>query len=845
MDPAYNMTPEPDPGYTELLGNGMGHQYRRPDASSSSLHAGGYGMLNDASYTHPSYDPSMHPYTNGHNSAYVSSYNTGKVTPPEPTHHSAYAPMPAPGFDYDQSSPRRLAVYSDITDEYGSTGVGNGTYLSTTSYEGEEHINSYGHSNGAPHDRPTGTLRSVAPQVTHGGSLNDPYYASNGNALMHGPSTGSQLPRPAPSLQPSAMATDLHSFIKPTVEEYLSTPNRLGYGERTVIVMSSKVAQKSYGNEKRFLCPPPTAILIGHSWWTDVRNGPDESDIKLCPPRVVVSISGEAPPQEGTIEWTSSTGKSLDVNDPPPWHSTTYIGRCVGKQLFISELDEKRKKVEALAAVTVPSHDEDEPARVIGVFPSKPIKVISKPSKKRQSAKNLELCINHGSTISLFHRLRSQTVSTKYLCVSGSGASFKGSDGQSLQGADSGRTSSPSFIARTASWDASKPSGTVDSPPPPPPQPDYPSPPPNAIPLTANGSQIPVYYNQTIVLQCLTSGVVSPVLIIRKVDRQTTAVGGGMQDGSKAVSDRHCAPGEVCGDPVSQLHKIAFEVYDANNYPAPQNLIGQSGSFLSCMGEKVNTYRPLEARSWAPGSHMSPSSPLMQNGTADYFGQDSGPPSPTGSEYLPGTNDGGKVKKPMRSASSAGNRSTGKGRRRTGGSASSNSNSRRPTASDYALGSSGAMWQVDIGESSVWTIVGTEQARYNFFVPTALFDAEAASNVMLSAVPSKPVTPFPSVIKYLSPDRASELPVRHTRSTSPVPGAADDSRVITIYGENFDRKEPYSVYFGSEPSSFAEVRCGEVMACVPPETSLSINKRRPILLVRWDGVIFPTSTMYP
>lgn len=341
------------------------------------------------------------------------------------------------------------------------------------------------------------------------------------------------------------------------------------------------------------------------------------------------------------------------------------------------------------------------------------------------------MCINHGSTISLFHRLRSQTVSTKYLCVSGSGASFKGSDGQSLQGSDSGRASSPSFIARTASWgmsscplaftiltlstdpfliyivDGSKPSGTVDSPPPPPPQPDYPSPPPNAIPLTANGSQIPVYYNQTIVLQCLTSGVVSPVLIIRKVDRQTTVVGGGMQDGSKAVADHYCAPGEVCGDPVSQLHKIAFEVYDANNYPAPHNLTGQSGSFLSCMGEKVNTFRPLEARSWAPGSHLSPSSPLMQGGTVDYFGQDSGPPSPTGSEYLPGTNDGGKVKKTTRSTSSAGNRSSGKGRRRTGGSASSNSNSRRNATSEYALGSSGAMWQVDIGESSVWTIVGT------------------------------------------------------------------------------------------------------------------------------------------
>jgi hypothetical protein len=101
----------------------------------------------------------------------------------------------------------------------------------------------------------------------------------------------------------------------------------------------------------------------------------------------VVSISGEPAPQEGSIEWTGSSGKSFDVSDPPT--GTTYIGRCVGKQLFISDVDEKKKKVEALVKVTAPASD-DEPERVIGIFPSRPIKVISKPSKKRQSAKNLE-----------------------------------------------------------------------------------------------------------------------------------------------------------------------------------------------------------------------------------------------------------------------------------------------------------------------------------------------------------------------------------------------------------------------------------------------------------------------
>jgi len=125
--------------------------------------------------------------------------------------------------------------------------------------------------------------------------------------------------------------------------------------------------------------------MIGNSWWSDVvrRN----EDPKFCPPRVVVSISGEPTPQEGSIEWMSSNGKTFDANDAPT--GTTYIGRCVGKQLFISDVDEKKKKVEALVKIIAPASDED-PERVIGIFPSRSIKVISKPSKKRQSAKNLE-----------------------------------------------------------------------------------------------------------------------------------------------------------------------------------------------------------------------------------------------------------------------------------------------------------------------------------------------------------------------------------------------------------------------------------------------------------------------
>ncbi|KAF8919824.1 hypothetical protein CPB85DRAFT_1275493 [Mucidula mucida] len=791
---------------------------------------------------------------NGFNDS-VPSFNGSSVSPLTPSDSvpPSYPPALSSSFhDYNGPDHRRLSnSYSDMSDDYS---MGNG-FLPPF----QDRLGRFppGHSPSGvpPHSRSPDMLRSIPPHVTHGfgrengGSFDDTHFNSQSELSMRMSGVDEQLARVGLRAQPSmGMSNDLQTFMRPYLESYVNAPNRLGFGERTVIVMSSRVAQKSYGTEKRFLCPPPTAILIGNSWWSDVMRRGEEP--KLSPPRVVISISGEPAPQEGTIEWTGSSGKSFDVNDPPT--GTTYVGRCVGKQLFISDVDEKKKKVEALVKITSPA-TEDEPERVIGTFPSKSIKVISKPSKKRQSAKNLELCINHGSTISLFHRLRSQTVSTKYLCVSGSGSSFKGSDGAPLMGLDQrARATSPSFIARTASWDpfvmyivdVTRPAGGIDAPPPPPPQPDYPSPPPNAIPFTNNGSQIPIYYNQTVVLQCLTSGVVSPVLIIRKVDHQTTVVGGGLQDGAKAVADHYCAPGEVCGDPVSQLHKIAFEVYDGNKNPPPAGTPGMSGAFLSCMGEKVNTYRPIDGRQWNAGHGASsplPGSPIASNG-ADYFGHDSAPGSPSSTEFA--SNDGGRVRK-KRSASSAGttSRNVGKGRRRPSSAGSTNS-TRRGSASD-AGGGSGALWQVDIGETSVWTIVGTDQVRYNFYVPPMLFDNQGAPQTGSFPIPSKPVTPFPNVVKYLPPDRASEAPKSNCAQSRSVLSKPNphQSKMLTVYGENFNKADPVGVYFGSEASPFVEVRCTEVLGCLPPDNPSP--KRRPIILVRSDGVVFPSATMYP
>ncbi|THG98399.1 hypothetical protein EW026_g3771 [Hermanssonia centrifuga] len=832
--------------FSSTSSGSLASQRYRTNASSSSSLAHNYALGVDSMYQPSSFSDSLPSFHSNNSNPYdlmgglPSSYSSGKPSPLTPNDVSSL-PHPS-GFPFsngqskdfsphqnfhDTMLDRRLSgvsgsYSSDFSDEYGSMGVtpglGLGNFHGPSALQpfqdrmGRLQNDSRFSANGVTplsvpshltQNHNSDLIRGVAPQATHSFRPDNGLGPFDDMPQFISPNPQVDYPLRMPSVDENMArlrlqgAGDLQTFIRPYLDQFVRTPNRLAFGERTVIVMSSKVAQKSYGTEKRFLCPPPTAIMIGNSWWSDVlRRGED--------------------PKEGSIEWTSATGKAFDVSDPPT--GTTYIGRCVGKQLFISDVDEKKKKWRHY----------------------RPIKVISKPSKKRQSAKNLELCINHGSTISLFHRLRSQTVSTKYLCVSGSGSSFKGSDGTPLMGLDQrSRSQTPSFIARTASWDpfimyivdVNKPAGGgMDTPPPPPPQPEFPSPPPNAIPFTNNGSQIPVYYNQTVVLQCLTSGVVSPVLVIRKVDHQTTVVGGGLQEGAKGIADHYCCHGEVCGDPVSQLHKIAFEVFDPNKAAPEPGTPGASGAFLSCMGEKVNTYRPVEGRQWnsvtntrevespviAPGSPTA-STPTSSNGSADYFGgsgnsSSSVPTSPGPSDFP--SNDGGKVKKGKRGSSSGGalsKPSSQKGRRRptSAGSASGSTNSSRRGSSSDSSASSGALWQVDIGETSVWTIVGVDQVRYNFYVPPILFDNQNATQTASFPIPSKPVTPFPGVVKYLPPDRASEAPKSNCAASraamaKPNPHA---SKMLTVYGENFSKSDPVTVFFGSDPSPYVEADC--------------------------------------
>ncbi|KAJ1020653.1 hypothetical protein NDA16_004046 [Ustilago loliicola] len=708
---------------------------------------------------------------------------------------------------------------------------------------------------------------------------------------------------------------DCSAFIEDYIRQYISTPSRLGLGERNVLIMTTKVAQKSYGAEKRFLCPPPLVILIGSSWWNacpaSTRPSPfspagptdlDQAPTVLSPPRVTINISGEPGIQDGALEWASSSGRLIDVGNPSS--EMAISGRCIGKQLYISDVDEKRRHVEALVAISVPGSSPMD-RRLLGTFPSRPIKVISKPSKKRQSSRNTELCVNHGSVISLFHRLRSQTVSTRYLCVSGAPSWFKGSDNQpflNMNPRDQKGQEPPScFVAKMSSWDPfiiylvdpKKRADATPSEPLQPPVKGYPPPPPNALPTTGlTSSQMTIHYNQPIVLQCLNTAVVSPVMVVRKVERGTTVLGGASAGPTESLAR------EEFGDPVSQLHKIALEVLEdpSASVPRPAGESGEpmspghSGPFLACLNESVGMHRPSEPRKWVGNSSFSvPSTPTTPVTSMNLAAMEAGdipsggylPTSPTAAAAYaaaqtryslnaarggsmmspsasssshdvsamepPPSSDGGKVKRPRRVSSSvvvqkeravaaAASKNRRRGQslsvvgmqnqglseveiiRRTG----SYANSLASDSSAAGSAAPGAMWSVEVADSDIWTVVGTDIARHSFYVPpqvvggsapqTNITDGNIAHLITVPA-PSQPITPIPVISNVVAPGRDG-------RSPMPAPPGDQSPGLVTILGENFHPN--LFVFFGDWKSTHVEVRTRQTIVCLAPPAPQSL-----------------------
>ncbi|CAG0919512.1 unnamed protein product [Notodromas monacha] len=247
--------------------------------------------------------------------------------------------------------------------------------------------------------------------------------------------------------------------------------------DMVVIVTHAKVVQKSYGNEKRFFCPPPCVSLLGDGWrkkrFADNKKEPEN----LC----------------------AFIGIGNNCDDMQPLDFAENKSVSTAKTLFISDTDKRKHFM--LSVKLFYGLEKD-----LGVFHGKRIKVISKPSKKKQSLRNAELCVASGTHVALFNRLRSQTVSTRYLSVQ-----------------------NENFCASSSLWGAFTIYLLEDNE-------------GESLEFTVRDGFI--HYGNTVKLVCTNTGMALPRLVIRKVDKQHVLLN--------------------ADDPVSQLHKCAFYLKDTD-----------------------------------------------------------------------------------------------------------------------------------------------------------------------------------------------------------------------------------------------------------------------------------------
>ncbi|KAF8561695.1 hypothetical protein P879_01923 [Paragonimus westermani] len=372
------------------------------------------------------------------------------------------------------------------------------------------------------HFRPSG---NTGVNGEHGDSTAVPFSETSGAFSFLGvPSTSSTAG--VPGIADPVQVEPLGMLTRELMRAYLADRR-----DQVLVILHAKVAQKSYGTEKRFFCPPPCVYLRGDGWSLmsekQLSTGNDsgssgEADIGA----VAVDQRGgqELPSCSSTSQMsypgplTSAGGHTnLNVDSSQALLAFMGIGGTTtpqemvqlnfdrgrdysnAKTLFISDSD-KRKYFMLMLKMFYPNGKD------LGQFHSRRIKVISKPSKKKQSLKNTDLCIASGTKVALFNRLRSQTVSTRYLHVEDA-----------------------SFHASSSRWGAFTINLLADDE-------------DEAEQFTVQDGYI--HYGHTVKLVCSETGMALPRLIVRKVDKTTVLLD--------------------ADDPVSQLHKCAFYLKDTD-----------------------------------------------------------------------------------------------------------------------------------------------------------------------------------------------------------------------------------------------------------------------------------------
>ncbi|GAA5979706.1 hypothetical protein JCM5350_003822 [Sporobolomyces pararoseus] len=679
------------------------------------------------------------------------------------------------------------------------------------------------------------------------------------------------LPLPPPRL--SANLEDTRRVRESEIRDYIRATDKLQAGERTILILNPRIAQRSYGTERRLLNPPPMAYLLGTSWHSLSTNSfpghlpsPPSSrgilstpdlHVSIYPPRSAEKEALSSKESLPTANWMAPDGKTIteqEENAPTP-----ISGRFISKSLAVSLEGDLNKDTVSDVRTVVTVLDRETQQLVCTVL-GKPITVISKPSKKKSILAGGVAGLNHGSLVALFNRAKAGSGSTRYLCTSGPQANFPTTDWKTMT-SNAPRPFAPNdtsdvrFVSKTHSWDAfiiyvvdltipTSGEGYIQLPAP---QQGYPKPPLNVVPVDIRKPQA-LYYNQPVVLQCLATGVVSPVLILRRIDSRTTVIGGGSLEPPPPnlieISHLSVAPGERIGEPVSQYKNVAFEVYQASPAPRSDNPFDRrlpKSSFLGCINDEIGIHvaeeEKLIIKSDQP--HTSPPlnvpSPSSQLRNPLYASTNSYIPASAGFESISeGSSDDSESKKKRARTSTtmgftpqafvppspASNRNASRHKRR-GQSLSSLASLQKSRSPSPRQGSE-IVWTVPCGESGVWSILAIDLARHTFFIPTSVDSMPVASMYASSSqetnpIPSTPIGPaLPSAVRC-------EL--------SSAQRSMDDG----------------SSYAGDQPCSEQTVQSSKSILFRPAPAPSAFNHPVPprrISIVRFDGVVFPTNVYY-
>ncbi|EMR10155.1 hypothetical protein PNEG_01429 [Pneumocystis murina B123] len=377
------------------------------------------------------------------------------------------------------------------------------------------------------------------------------------------------------------------SILQSIVNDYISlTPSGYQKHRYSIIIYTSKVAQKSYGTEKRYLCPPPCLRLLGSKWFEGCL-----ADIPLN------SFPGTNQKENtygtnvfGMYSFMDiyATSLLLDVEEsfnissmdcycsdgtifkPGSSKTTPVWGKINLRSMYVPDRKEKIRS----ACLKVQLHKKNKEFNFVQ-FQSSPICIISKASQKKTSSKNNDMLIYHGSMIALFNRSKAQTNRIRFLGTS-SNSSITNSVPSGL--GDHQLELSPENIFLTATSQVWEPfliwsldlfvnPGSCEN---------------------IDQSMTLIRFNQAVVLQCSTTGLITIPLIIRRVDGRNTVIKG--QENSK---NDHKNMFDL-DEPVNSLQKVAFQVYNENsNLPdiyltyQDENIIMQSARYID--KEEIDT----------------------------------------------------------------------------------------------------------------------------------------------------------------------------------------------------------------------------------------------------------------